>query len=61
MKRADMDQFKPEVDIGKLNLVIEYTLRGLMEERFLENSFHPDMLNEEVRAYLAMLKKLTYR
>ena len=61
MKRADLTCFRPEVDIDKLNKLISYTLRGMMEDRFLENSFHPDMLNEETWAYLAMLKKLTYK
>ena len=61
MKRADLTCFRPEVDIDKLNKLISYTLRGMMEDRFLENSFHPDMLNEETGAYLAMLKKLTYK
>ncbi len=61
MKHADLARFRPEVDIDKLNKVISYMLRGMMEDRFLENSFHPDMMNEEIGAYLAMLKKLTYR
>ena len=61
MKQADMTRFKPEVDVKKLDHMIDYTLKGIMEDRFLENSFHPDMLHEEVRSYLDMLKKLTYR
>ena len=61
MKRADMTRFRPEVDIDRLNKVIFYTLRGMMEESFLENSFHPDMMNEEIVGYLSMLKKLTYQ
>lgn len=61
MKHADLVRFRPEVDIDKLNKVISYMLRGMMEDRFLENSFHPDMMNEEIGAYLSMLKKLTYR
>lgn len=60
MKRADLARFRPEVDIDRLNRMISYTLRGMMEDSFLENSFHPDMLNEEIGAYLSMLKKLTY-
>ena len=60
MDRADMSRFKPEVDICKLNHMIEYTIRGMMEESFLDNSFHPDMMNEEIGDYLLMLRKLTY-
>ncbi len=61
MKRADLTRFAPGVDVARLNAVIGYTLRGLMEDHFLENSFHPDMMNEEVKAYLDMLKKMAYR
>ena len=61
MKGADTSRFKPEVKLQKLNRLIEYTLRGMMEDRFLENSFHPDLMYEEINSYLLMLKKLTYQ
>ena len=61
MKGADTSRFKPEVKLEKLNQLIEYMLRGMMEDRFLENSFHPDIMYEEINSYLLMLKKLTYR
>lgn len=61
MKKADRSRFRSEVDVDKLNGIIGYTLRGMMEDRFLENSFHPDMFYEEIKAYLLMLKKLAYR
>ena len=59
MKGADTSRFKPEVKLQKLNRLIEYTLRGMMEDCFLENSFQPDMMYEEINSYLLMLKKLT--
>ncbi len=61
MKGADTSRFKPEVKLQKLNRLIEYTLRGMMEDCFLENSFQPDMMYEEINSYLIMLKKLTYQ
>ena len=61
MKGADTSRFKPEVKLQKLNRLIEYTLRGMMEDCFLENSFQPDMMYEEINSYLHMLKKLTYQ
>ena len=61
MKGADTSRFKPEVKLQKLNRIIEYTLRGMMEDCFLENSFQPDMMYEEINSYLLMLKKLTYQ
>ena len=61
MKGADTSRFKPEVKLQKLNRLIEYTLRGMMEDCFLENSFQPDMMYEEINSYLLMLKKLTYQ
>ena len=61
MKGADTSRFKPEVKLQKLNRLIEYTLRGMMEDCFLENSFQPDMMYEEINSYLLMLKKPTYQ
>ena len=61
MKGADTSRFKPEVKLQKLNRLIEYTLRRMMEDCFLENSFQPDMMYEEINSYLLMLKKLTYQ
>lgn len=61
LSRADLSLFKPEVDIARLKNMIEYTIRGIMTESFLDNSFHPDMIHEEVRAYLLMLRKMAYK
>lgn len=60
LSRADLSRFRREADVEKLKTMIGYTIRGLMEKHFLENSFHPDMLSAEIGAYLGMLKKLTY-
>lgn len=61
LDRADLSRFKPETDVARLKKMIGYTVRGMMTESFLENSFHPDMMNEEINAYFTMLKKLTYK
>lgn len=60
LSRADYSRFRREADAEKIKSMIDYTVRGLMEEHFLSGSFHPDMMNEEIRAYLRMLKKLAY-
>lgn len=61
LERADLSLFKPEVNIEMIKNIIEYTIKGIMEESFLNNSFHPDMIHEEVNEYLLMLRKLAYK
>lgn len=59
--QSDRSLFKSEVDYEKLDQMITYTLDGLMDARFLDASFHPDMLYEESCAYLNMVKALSYK
>ena len=61
LSRADLSLFKPEVDVLKLKRIIEFTVKGMLAESFLENSFHPDMMSREIDSYLSMLKKITYK
>lgn len=61
MRRADLSRFKPEVEVGKLSKIIELTINGLMEEQFRNDSFQPDLFGEEMKQYLAMLKKMSYQ
>lgn len=61
MEQVDRSLFADSVDFEKLDVILEYTIRGLMSERFLDASFQPEMLYEETVSYLAMMKKLTYR
>ncbi len=58
--QADRSLFASHVDFDKINAMMEYTINGLMKERFLDASFHPEMLYEEITSYLMMMKKLTY-
>ncbi len=59
--QSDRSRFRDEVDYEKLDQMLTYTLDGLMDARFQDGSFHPDMLYEETCAYLDMMKKLSYR
>ena len=61
MERVDRDKFKKEADIEMLAKVIEYTTDGLMKEHFLDASFQPEIYYEEVKSYLEMMKKLSYK
>ncbi len=56
--RADYSGLPEGVEGDKLLNMIEHTVKGLMTERFIESSFHPEMLYEEICSYLTMLEKL---
>ena len=60
MGRADLSRFKKGADVGKVSRVLEFTMDGIMEDRFRNGSFQPEAYYEEVKQYLAMLKKLCY-
>lgn len=59
--QADHSLFRPDIDFEKLDAMLEYTISGLMTSRFLDASFQPEMLYEEIVAYLMMLRKLCYQ
>lgn len=61
MEQVDHSLFTENVDFAKLDAMLEYTLNGLMNERFQDASFQPEMLYEETVGYLTMMKQLTYR
>ena len=61
MKQADMSKFNENVDAHKLRKIMDFTIEGLMTERFREQAFDVEKLMEEVMDYLKMLKKLTYK
>lgn len=44
------------VDGQKLRKMLDFTIKGLLEERFQEESFQPEMLYEEISGYLDMVK-----
>lgn len=49
------------VDGVKLRKMLDFTIKGLMTERFMEASFQPEMLYEEICDYLDMTSKIVYR
>lgn len=61
MQQADLSKFLDEVDNLKLRKIIDFTIEGLMTERFKEQTFDVEKLMEEVMDYLKMLKQLTYK
>ena len=61
MSQADMTKFSDNTDTGKLRKIMDFTIEGLMTERFREQAFDVEKLMDEVKDYLSMLKKLTYK
>ena len=49
--QSDRSLFKSEVDYEKMDQMVTFTLDGLMDARFQDSSFHPDMLYEESCSY----------
>lgn len=61
MNSVDKSLFTANIDFNKLDAMLEYTIKGLMSERFYEESFNPEMLYEEIVSYLTMMKKIAYK
>lgn len=59
--RADYSRLPQGIDGDKLLKMIDFTIKGLMTERFLDASFHPEMLYEEICSYLNMLQEIIYQ
>lgn len=57
--RADFGRLPTDTDPVKLRNILHYTLKNLMEERFLTGSFQAELLYEESIAYIAFLEKLS--
>lgn len=49
------------VDGGRLRKMLEFTIRGLMAERFRDVSFQPELLYQEICEYLDMMREIVYR
>ena len=49
------------IDGEKLRRMLDFTIKGLMAERFQDASFQPEMLYEEICGYLDMVRKIVYR
>ena len=59
--RIDKSSLPAGVDGDKLHKMLDFTIKGLMTERFLDASFQPEMLYEEIVDYLNMMKNIVYR
>ncbi len=53
--------FPSGVDGRKLHKMLDFTIKGLMTERFMEEAFHPEMLYREIAEYLDMMKLLVIK
>ena len=49
------------IDGEKLRRMLDFTIKGLMAERFQDASFQPEMLYEEICGYLDMVRGIVYR
>lgn len=59
--RIDYSALPGDVDGEKLHKMLDFTVKGLMTERFQDASFQPEMLYAETCDYLDMMKKIVYR
>lgn len=59
--QSNRSLFKEEVDYEKLDQILSYTVDGLMNARFQDASFQPELLYNETCSYFDMMKRLTYR
>ncbi len=59
--QADLSKLPAGVDGAKVWKMLDYTIKGLMTQRFFEDSFHANMLQEEIFEYIDMMKKMVYR
>lgn len=58
--QIDYGSLPRSVDGEKLRKMLDFTVKGLMTERFQDASFQPEMLYRELCDYLDMMKKLVY-
>ena len=58
--RIDKSSLPQGVDGDKLHKMLDFTIKGLMTERFQDASFQPEMLYEEIVDYLDMMKRIVY-
>ena len=59
--RADLGKYAAAEDVMKLRKMMELTIKGLMNERILEDAFQPEMLYEEILEYLQLSRRLAER
>ncbi len=60
-EKADLTGYASEADVRKLRKMLELTIKGLMNERILEDAFQPELLYEEILEYLQLSRRLVER
>ena len=60
-KRMDYGLLPVQVDGSRLRKMLDFTIKGLLTERFQSESFQPEMLYEEITGYLDLMKEIVYR
>lgn len=56
--RVDFEGLNPVVDGIKVRKMLDLTVKGLMSQRFVDSSFQPEMLYDEIVEYIDMMKKI---
>lgn len=56
--QIDYDALPVGVDGHKLERMLSYTIQGLMQQRFQDASFQPEMLYAEIVEYINMMEQL---
>lgn len=59
--QIDYEALPAGVDGEKLRKMLDFTIKGLMSERFQDASFQPEMLFQEICDYLDMVRGIVYR
>lgn len=59
--RMNFGELPSGVDGEKLRKMLDFTIKGLMTERFQDASFQPEMLYEEIVDYLDMMRNIVYK
>ena len=59
--RIELSSLPTGVDGDKLRRMLDHTMKGLMNERFLESSFQPERVYREIVDYLDLMHSLVYR
>ena len=58
--KVDYSVLPENVNGEMLRKMMEYSIKGLVAERLQDASFQPEMMYEEINAYLDMMKRIVY-
>lgn len=59
--QADLSLLPDGVNGGNIIKMLEFTIKGLMTERFQDASFQPDMLYAEINEYISMVQSFIHQ